>query len=373
MSNFIFTITLSIISTSLFGQVSVDSFVVPSLKMQQVYNEVKTPFKYGMVMIHEDTSSMIDCASIFRSDSTWYMTYLVYEGKGYETWLAKSKDLLNWQTLGTVLPYTTKESKDWNQSAGYPALIEHKWGGNYGLKAFEEKYWMSYFGSNSEGYERGKLSIGMAYTMGNPIKPHAWKRLKEPIMKTDDHDAGIWEQDKLYKSSIIWDKERLTGKQFVMYYNAVGDTSSFKNWVERIGIATSDDMVHWERYNENPVVDHEIGLTGDAVVQQMDSLYVMFYYGAFWPEGRKDAFNSFACSYDLLHWTDWEGEDLIKPSEEFDSKYAHKPCVIKWNGVVYHFYTAVNQKEQRGLAVATSKDIGKSSLNYIEISKKLKR
>jgi len=99
----------------------------------------------------------------------------------------------------------------------------------------------------------------------------------------------------------------------------------------------------------------------------------MFYYGAFWPEGRKDAFNRFACSYDLLHWTDWEGDDLIKPSEDFDLKYAHKPCVIEWNGIVYHFYTAVNQKEQRGLAVATSKDIGNSTIQFKEISKKLKR
>ena len=324
-------------------------------------------------MIHEDTSNMIDCPTIFRRDSIWYMTYFIFNGTGYETCLAQSTDLLNWQKLGKVLPFTTKDRWDGTQCAGYPALIDHNWGGSYAMDSFNNRYWMSYFGSNSEGYEKGLLAIGMAYTDKEPTVAHSWERLISPVMNTDDHDAGIWESDKLYKSSVIWDKSKLTGKQFVMYYNAVGDTSSRKNWVERIGMATSDDMINWERYAGNPIIDHQTGLTGDAVVQKIDSTYVMFYYGAFWPEGREDAFNRFACSYDLVHWTDWTGEDLIKPSESYDIKYAHKPCVIHWNGVVYHFYTAVNEKEQRGLAVATSEDLGKSQLHFEKVKNKLKR
>ncbi len=132
-------------------------------------------------------------------------------------------------------------------------------------------------------------------------------------------------------------------------------------------------MIHWERYEGNPVIDHYVGLTGDAVIQKIDSVYVMFYYGAFWPKGRKDAFNRFACSYDLLHWTDWNGEDLISTSESYDEKYAHKPYVVKHDGIVYHFYTAVNNLEQRGLAVATSKDVGKSKLEFKKVDLKLRR
>jgi hypothetical protein len=57
-----------------------------------------------------------------------------------------------------------------------------------------------------------------------------------------------------------------------------------------------------------------------------------------------------------VHWTDWNGPDLIAPSEPYDELYAHKSFVVKWKGVVYHFYCAVNKKEQRGIAVATSKE-----------------
>ncbi len=44
--------------------------------------------------------------------------------------------------------------------------------------------------------------------------------------------------------------------------------------------------------------------------------------------------------------------------------FAHKSCVIYHNGVVYHFYCAVNNHDQRGIAVATSKPMGKSEVNF---------
>ena len=61
---------------------------------------------------------------------------------------------------------------------------------------------------------------------------------------------------------------------------------------------------------------------------------------------------------------DWTGDDLVKASEPYDEKYAHKSYVVKYNGVVYHFYCAVNNKDQRGIAVATSVDKGRSKLQF---------
>jgi len=128
-------------------------------------------------------------------------------------------------------------------------------------------------------------------------------------------------------------------------------------------MAVSNDMVHWKRFEQEPVVHHSMGITGDPMIQKIGDVWVMFYFGAFW-QGRKDAFNRFACSYDLLHWTDWTGDDLINSSEEFDQKFAHKSFIVKYKGVVYHFYNAVNKKDQRGIAVATSVNKGKSKLQF---------
>ena len=102
-----------------------------------------------------------------------------------------------------------------------------------------------------------------------------------------------------------------------------------------------------------------------AYLQRMGKLWVMWYFGFGWDkEHSGKAWDTFACSYDLVHWTDWQGEPLIEPSEEFDAQYAHKPCVVKYKGVVYHFYCAVSKNGSRGIAVATSKDMGKSSVSF---------
>ncbi len=70
--------------------------------MAEVFEAIKTPYKYGIVLAPPDSTKMIDSPTIFRMDSTWYMTYIVFDGNGYETWLAKSSDLLNWETKGRI-------------------------------------------------------------------------------------------------------------------------------------------------------------------------------------------------------------------------------------------------------------------------------
>jgi len=343
---------------------------VPQQRMEQVYNEVKTPFKYGLVIVPEDSLKQIDCPSVFRKGNRWYMTYIKFDGRGYQTWLAKSKDLLHWKTIGKLMSFgdtTNRTSMAWdaNQRAGYIALQDTKWGGSYAVDRYDGKYWMSYIGGQDAGYEAGKLGIGIAFTKEKIHKPHEWQRLDKPVLAADDADVRWWENKKLYKSSIIEDNTKQTGHRFVMYYNANGDTSNNTpkwRWFERIGMAVSDDMVHWSRYKVDPVVHHRIGITGDGVVQRMGDLWVMFYFGAFWEERKQEAFNRFACSYDLVNWTDWNGDDLVKSTEPYDAKYAHKSYVVKWKGTVYHFYCAVNDKNRRGVAVATSVDKGKSGL-----------
>jgi hypothetical protein len=340
--------------------------------MTQIYEKVKTPYKYGLVLAPDDNRHKIDCPTVFRKNGKWYMSYLVYDGKdgkdgrGYETWLAESDDLLHWQTLGRILSFPETGSGRWdeNQRAGYVALIDYEWGGSYEPQLFEGKYWMSYFGGIARGYEQGCLEEGIACTENEITKAHEWKTFDKPILSPSDKKKGWWENITQYKSSVIWDKKKTLGHPFVMYYNAAGINPANQIKAERIGIALSDDMKHWKRYKNNPVLNHEEGITGDGVIQQIGDIYVMFYFGAFWKSRPYKAFNTFACSYDLVHWTDWTGEDLIIPSEKQDNRFAHKSSVIQWNDTVYHFYCAVNEDDQRGIALAVSQNKGKSLLRF---------
>jgi hypothetical protein len=342
------------------GATSLSAQVVPEKVMQEIYQEIKTPYKFGLVMIPPDNSKMMDSPSIFRFKDSWYMSYIVFDGKGYETWLAQSDNLLNWKTKGRLMSFT-ENTWDANQKAGYIALQDFNWGGTYEVQKFGGKYWMSYLGGSSQGYEAGKLGIGIAFSE-KLNEATEWQRLPQPVISVIDKDVRWYDSETIYKSSVIRDKEKTTGHQFVMFYNAKGsDKPAGKAEAERIAMAVSDDMKSWKRFGENPVIDHETGISGDAFISKINDVWVMFYFGAFWKPG---AFDRFACSYDLVNWTVWKGDDLISPSEIYDSHYAHKPFVIKYEGVVYHFYCAVDEKGNRGIALATSKDIGKSKLQF---------
>ena len=392
---------------------------VPKDVMEHIYQEVKTPYKYGLVMAPADNYHKFDCPTVFREQGKWYMTYVCYDGKdgtdgrGYTTWLAESDDLLHWVTKGKILDLPPAPSQgggaqlrgvqpkeqqkqdkntglspspslgggrgevwDHNQRGGFPGLIDWTWGGSYEMQAYKGQHWMTYIGGSGTGYEavNAPLSIGVAITKSAISSALQWTTYPKPLMSYNDKDAQWWEQLTQYKSTVYWikDKSRRIEKAypFTMFYNAGGKDATHPKG-ERIGIALSKDMRHWKRYYGNPVFAHDSDgtITGDAQIVDMSAmvgspLYVMFYFSAFNPTRDYNAFNTFAASTDLVHWQDWSGADLIIPSKPYDEMFAHKSYVVKHDGVVYHFYCAVNNNEQRGIAVATSVPMGRSEVRF---------
>ena len=237
-------------------------------------------------------------------------------------------------------------------------MLDTKWDGGNALKTYDGRYWLSYIGGNIFGYEKTPLAIGIAST-GDVSKPETWQKIPAPVLKPDDADARPLETETLFKSFIFRDESKTLGAPFVMFYNAKSHGGS-----ERIFTAISDDMKTWNRFGIGPAVENlppadanRSVISGDPQIVRMGDEWVMFYFGAFWKPG---AFNTFAASRDLVHWTKWDGEDLIKSSQPYDTPYAHKPWLIKHDGVVYHFYCAVGGKDQhRTIALATSKDLKK--------------
>ncbi|HEX9046244.1 MAG TPA: glycosylase [Verrucomicrobiae bacterium] len=327
--------------------------MVDTNTLQQIYAEVKTPFKYGVVLRGDGTNELVDCPSVFRYDGRWYMMFVANANKvGYQTFLARSDDLLHWEKLGKILSFTATNHWDAWQADGGIALADYRWDGTHELEKYQGKFWLSYIGGAKQGYETDPLSLGMAWTE-HPTEVREWNRLAEnPILSGKDSDARDFEKKTLYKSQIIHDAQASLGYPFVMFYNG-----KKKNGFERIGMAVSADLVRWQRYGETSVVANgeakTNGISGDPQIVKMGDVWTMFYFGAGW---KPRAFDTFACSYDLVHWTKWEGPNLVEPSEPYDKTYAHKPWVLKWKGVVYHFYCAVGD-EGRVIALATSREL----------------
>ncbi|CAN5125102.1 hypothetical protein BH23BAC1_BH23BAC1_31370 [soil metagenome] len=159
--------------------------------MQEIYEEIKTPYKYGVVFKHPDPSYYVDSPTLFRMNGQWYMTYIVFDGKGYETWLAVSEDILNWETKGKILSFTPG-TWDASQKAGYLSLVDITWGGSYQPEMLDNRYWMSYLGGATEGYETGILGVGMAYTE-RLSEANEWERLESAVLLPEDQDARWFE------------------------------------------------------------------------------------------------------------------------------------------------------------------------------------
>ena len=373
----------AILTTTLLLPLTMLGQPVSQERMQQIYEASATPYKYGMVVAPESNYEKYDCPTVFREGDSWYMTFVRYDGKdgndgrGYETWLAQSDDLLHWTIKGRTLqlPAATNGKGTWdqNQRGGFPALVDHQWGGTYAMQSYKGRHWMTYIGGPGTGYEavNAPLSIGLASTDADIGTPHPWATQDAPLMSYADADAQWWEQLTQYKSTIYWLKDkrqRIRGEEkypFVMFYNAGGKDATHPKG-ERIGIALSKDLKRWKRYKGNPVFAHDSDgtITGDAQLVRMGDVWVMYYFSAFNPTREYNAFNTFAASYDLVNWTDWTGPDLIIPSKPYDEMFAHKSWVVCHDGVVYHFYCAVNNAGQRGIALATSRHLGMSETHF---------
>src|ERR1700722_19835051 len=111
--------------------------MVDSNTMQQVYDTVKTPFKYGVVLQGASTNEYVDCPSVCRYGDHWYMMYVAITNKiGYQTFLARSDDLLHWKKLGKIVPFTRTNDWDAWQEDGGVSLEDYQWDGSHQLEKF---------------------------------------------------------------------------------------------------------------------------------------------------------------------------------------------------------------------------------------------
>lgn len=327
--------------------------VVEAHEMADIYNRLKTPIKHGAVVKFEN--DFTDSPTVFRKDGTFYMYFIAISKdcsvSGYETHLATSENLINWKYCGPVFKRNELDRWDSKQCAGYIAFKDVHFDGTNELIKINDSYYISYLAGNSDGYEPDPLYMGLAKT-DDPTIPDSFVRFNEPILRPEDPDARPMETKTLYKSCLFEDVLGVTGYPYVNIYNGKAQDST-----ERIFLAVSRDAENWERYGDTHVLDMKLldpktRITGDPQILCIDDIYVMLFFH--YTEG-KGAYNTFACSRDLINWTIWDGEPLIEPTEPWENVHAHKTWFIRHNDVNYHFYCAVNSNNERFIALATSK------------------
>ncbi len=298
-----------------------------------------TPYKYGKAVLAGSGDptrfdyKAVDCPLPFRHNGAFYMVFVGFDGKGYQTGLARSNDLLHWEKVGVMLPRGCHAQWDSVGMACTTMLMENDLYGQRRLKKHDGKYWMMYHSYPSEGYEEGSAEIGLAWTEDESLM--SWHFADEPVFSW--RDGAPFERGGLYKCWLI-EHEGM----FYIFYNAKNQVDG--SWIEQTGMAYSRDLFHWTRCPENPILPVTPGawdsvFASDPVVMydSREKRWVMFYYGL----GNLSACDGVALSDDLIHWEKHPAPILtIGGPGTIDSKYAHKPGIIYHDGMLYHFYCA---------------------------------
>lgn len=300
---------------------------------------------------------MTDVPTVFQipGEKKWHMAFIGFDGKGYQSFVAESDDLLNWSNMRLAMGFGKEGEFDFGGSVLGGFLYA-----DYGikaprtLKAKDGKYWSLYGAYPRQGgYELEPGYEGVAFSADGLM----WQRAQaEPILSIFQKDCGAWENKCIYQPWLLEDQG-----MFYNMYNAKGN-------VEQLGLAFSKDLLTWKRYENNPVIpvgpkgSYNEQFSADGKIFRDDDHWTCFFFGV----DKGSAHIMVAFSRDLLHWT-VDPEPLYKSGGNpsgLDKQHAHKISLV-WNPeneAYYMFYNAVGN-EGRGIGLITSKPLSKQKHN----------
>ena len=313
------------------------------------------PYKYGKLVLRasgvkgEYDSEFVDCPFVFRHDNHFCLTFVAFDGAGYQTGLAVSDDLVHWKKQGAILKRDPSSPVLKHNVAMNWILRENGLRSPGELTRVDGRFLGAYHAYPNQGLEEGAAVIGLCRSSN--LKD--WE-VGPPVLFPKD--GAEWERGGLYKPCLL--KYRDT---YYLFYNAKNQTIG--NWHEQTGVAMSKDLKHWTRYSNNPVIPNggpgspDEKFASDPCVLQDGARWAFYYFGL---DAKGVARDLVATGPDLFH-ADKCREIMIDVGSpgSVDSTYAHKPSMIYHKGDLYHFYCAVAPaaagKYVRGISVARSR------------------
>jgi len=313
----------------------------------------RTPYKYGKLVLEGShvegafDTRFVDCPFVFSHEGRFYLLHVGFDGVGYQTGLASSNDLINWQREGCIIRRNPAfEVTRYNIAMNW-IVRENDLHSPARLKRVKGRFLGAYHAYPNAGLEKGAAVIGLCWS--DDLRH--WE-IEGSCLRPDE--GADWESGGLYKPCLVE-----SHRTYYLFYNA---KTKEKRWHERSGVALSRDLKSWQRFSGNPLIGN--GPTGawderfgsDPCVVLDQHRWVLFYFGL---DAKGKARDLLALGDDPFHFKK-VNEILVDvgPTGSVDSAYAHKPSVIFHDDALYHFYTAVSGKwpnEVRGISVARSK------------------
>jgi hypothetical protein len=343
--------------------------MIPAHRPKYPVRNIATPVRENQLIISPSNiagdfdSHAVDCPFVFSKNGRQGMTYVGWDGIGYQTAISWNDGFGQWSP-GQLILRRDKSSELRTYNAALTSIIrENDLWSTGELKTFDGWHIGTYHAYPNAGFEAGPGSIGFVRSRDLV----EWEEFGTPLRC---QDGASWEQGGLYKSWLL-EQDGI----FYLFYNAknVDDLGSMAVppvWVEQTGLAISTDLFDWTRHPANPSLStgdagsFDAMFASDPCVLRDGEVWIMFYFGL---AADGHAREGFATSMDLVSWVK-EYEVLIDvgPAGSVDSIHAHKPAVIARGGKLEHYYCAVStqipieidgymQTERRGIARATGR------------------
>ncbi len=315
--------------------------------------QYETPYKYGRLVLAAGStpgafdSKAVDCPFVFRHNGRFRMTFLGFDGTGYQTGIASSNDLVSWTKDGQILRRDPANPITRFNVALNWILRDSRLRSRGELKKVHGRYLGVFHAYPKPGYEQGPAVIGLCWST-NLMDWEIGDICLRPA------EGAAWERGGLYKPCLIEHNG-----VYYLFYNAKNQE---RRWQEQTGVATSTDLKTWKRHEGNPVIRNGAAgswderFASDPCVMLDRNRWLLFYFGL----DAKGVARDLLATGDGPFALHKHGRVLIDvgPPGSVDSAYAHKPSVIWHNSTLYHFYCAVSgrgQSEVRGISVAASR------------------
>jgi hypothetical protein len=297
-----------------------------------------------------ETFRNFDCPTVYQlpgQEGKWYMSFIGFDGQGYNSFVAESADLKRWTRARLAMGYGPANEFDHGGCAIGAFLYQ-----SYDVRAprvlqrRQGRYWTLYgCYPRQGGYELRPGYEGVAVSDDGL----SWRRAKDrPILAVQDPDCAAWEKDCIYQPWLL-----ASFGKFLNFYNAANGGT------EQTGRADSSNLLDWQRYPANPVLrvcpgGYNSQFCSDPKVFRDGGHWIMFFFGV----GKGGAHIMAAFSRDLEHWTA-HPEPLYKAGGHpggLDSQYAHKISLVRnpADDTFYLYYCAVGNRG-RGIGLLTSR------------------
>ena len=291
----------------------------------------------------------VPCVYQLPGDPAWHMSFIGFNGQGYNSFVAESVNLVHWTDPRPAMGFGRAGEFDFGGCVIGAYLYE-----SYDIRAprllkrRDGKYWTLYgCYARQGGYEIDPGYEGVACSEDGL----SWRRAKDScILSVHEPDVGEWEKHCIYQPWLVEHDGR-----FYNFYNA----KHMPDWIEQMGLATSPDLLNWTRYSGNPIVRVRPGgydekFCSDGKVFRDGNHWMMFYFGV--DQGGAHIMAAF--SRDLLHWTT-HPEPLYRAGGHpggLDANYAHKISLLyeAKSDTFYMYYCAVGNRG-RCIGLLTSK------------------